>query len=145
MGNFLDDINKVKTEHQNEQNTVINEIVCFFQKQLADPAFEEKLKKDIINSIKRNSHTNLKVEFWEHHSGCSETHYGMSFCKRFVGNSGYMNSCYNNVDLHDIRHDVIPKLCELCENKLSSLGLRYSKEYKPNWLDYPEYVYQIIV
>lgn len=145
MGNFLDDINKAKTEHQNKQNTVVNEIVCYFQKQLADPGFEERLKNRIIENIKGNYKTILHIEYWKHHDGCSPTHYEMSFCKDFYGNGGYNHNYYNDVDLWEIRYDVVSKLCELLNDKLNSLGLRYSKECKTGWLDYPEYDYEIIV
>lgn len=144
MGSFLDDINKAKTEHQNEKNTVINEIVCHFQKQLADPVFENKLKIEIIDSIKKNNTPIIKVEYWKHHDGCSETHYGVRFCKAFYGNEWHGNY-YNGVDLWDIRYDVAPKLCELVEHKLNSLGLKHNKLCKTSWLDYPEYIYEIIV
>lgn len=145
MGNFLDDINKVKAETFDKKQSVINDITNHFKEELNRPDFEDRLKKDIIRSIKTDSKTYLHVEYWKHHDGCSETHYGLSYCKRFHGNEGYDNNYYNGVDLWAIRYDAVRRMCELCENKLHSLGLRYSKECKTSWLDYPEYSYEILV
>ena len=145
MGNFLDDINKVKMECNAKKREVENIIVEHFATQLDMPNFEKKLKADIIKNIKKNSKSVLWVQFWKHHDGCSPTHYGMSFCKDFYGNGGYDNNYYDGIDLWDIRYDVTKRLCDLYEKKLSSLGLKYSRETKTSWLDYPEYRYDIIV
>ena len=145
MGNFLDDIKKAKDDHNNKKAMVIKSIVDHFQLELERPDFEDRLKKDIIRNIKANSKTYIHIEYWKHHAGCSETHYGMSYCKRFHGNEGYDNNYYNGVDLWAIRYETMNELCKLYENKLHSLGLRYSKECKTSWLDYPEYCYEILV
>ena len=145
MGNFLDDINKVRMECNAKKREVENIIVEHFAKQLDAPEFEERLKADIIKNIRANSYSVIWVKFWQHHSGCDATHYGISFCKRFYGNSGYDNNYYNDVELRELRHDAVSRMCGLVEKKLSSLGLKYKKENKTNGLDYPEYVYEIIV
>lgn len=145
MGNFLDDIKQAKTEVISKKQNAVDDIINYFYEQINKPEFEEKLKKDIIKDIKTDSKTVLWINYWKHHDGCSETHYGMTYCKRFHGNEGYDNNYYNGVDLWAIRYDVVPRLCEICENKLQSLGLRYSKNCKTSWLDYPEYNYEILV
>ena len=145
MGNFLDDIYEAKAETISKKERAINDIINHFQGELNRPDFEDRLKKDIIRSIKTNSKTYIHIQYWKHHDGCSETHYGMSYCKRFHGNESYDNNYYNGVDLWAIRYEVVSGLCKLYEDKLHSLGLRYSKENKTSWLDYPEYVYEILV
>ncbi len=142
MGNFLDDIKQVKQEQDQSKQSVIDQIVTYFDNQINSSSFEEKLKERIIRDIKSNHSTPFVVEYWRYHEGCSPTHFGISCCKDFYGDKG---NYHNGVDLFYIKKDVIEKLCELCEKKFNELGLHYVASYAPNSLDYPEYRFEFFV
>lgn len=145
MNSFLNDINKAKEERFNQKQEVINEIVTYFYNEVNSPEFDEKLKERIIRDIKTDRVPWLQIRYWRYHDGCETTHFKMSYCKNFYGNGEYHNSSHNGVELWDIRYDVVKRLCEIYEDKLHSLGLKYSRTSEESRFDYPTYRYDLIV
>lgn len=126
MADFLEDLRKVKTENENKNENVISEILKYFKEQLDSENFEIGLKDRLTKAIRNNEKEyDTWVEFWDYHSGCSDTHFSVPVCKVWYSDkTGYDSKYYKNVTLYDIHKKVIDNLLRMYVDKLCDLGLK---------------------
>lgn len=125
MTSFLEDLKNEKAKNENKNEEVINEILNYFKAELDSEMFESALKNRLIKAIKNNKNVcDTWIEFWNYHSGCSETYFDITPCNRWTSNEGGFNSrYYKGVCLYDIHKEVTRSLLRMYMNKLSDLGL----------------------
>ena len=131
---FIQEIKEIENERKEKENDVINEIVNYFNEKFNDVKYEEYLKKRIKEEINNSKkHLTLNIEFWNYHSGCSETNFS---CGGIKFKLDYGKYDYKGIELYDIQHKVCDKLSVLLCDKLEELGLtivsktRHDNEYR---------------
>ena len=131
---FIQEIKEIENERKEKENDVINEIVNYFNEKFNDVKYEEYLKKRIKEEINNSKkHLTLNIEFWNYHSGCSETNFS---CGGITFKLDYGKYDYKGIELYDIQHKVCDKLSVLLCDKLEELGLtivsktRHDNEYR---------------
>ena len=87
----------------------------------------------IVFASSNSGHLTLNIEFWNYHSGCSETNFS---CGGIKFKLDYGKYDYKGIELYDIQHKVCDKLSILLCDKLEELGLtivsktRHDNEYR---------------
>lgn len=131
---FIQEIKEIENNRNNQEEIVINEIVDYFKEKLNSDKYKEYLKKRITDKINESKNTlELNIEFWNYHSGCSETNFS---CGGIKFKLDYGKYDYKGIKLYDIQHKVCDKLSVLLCDKLEELGLtivsktRHDNEYR---------------
>jgi hypothetical protein len=121
---FLEEIEEMKNNRNDTENRVVNEIVDYFKEKMNNDKFKEYLKeyiKKAINNGKTNC--NLRIEFWEYSSGCSDTFIYVPCCGKFElkGEEKYE---YKGIRLKEIHKRICTILSDLFKTKIKELGLK---------------------
>ena len=82
---FIEEIKKMEKERDNKEREVIEDIRKYFKEKMNSKDFENNLKENYIkNSLEDGKRTfDLRIEFWEYQSGCSNTYIYVGGCGRF--------------------------------------------------------------
>lgn len=127
--NFIEEIRQMENDRYSKEGVVINDILDYFEKKMNNNEFKEILKNYIKEAINKAKNTcDLKIEFWEYHSGCSDTYIYVSGCGKFEikGNNDSYDSKYNykGVRLEEIHKRICKELSKMLKEKLEELGLK---------------------
>ena len=144
---FLEEIKEIENERDNKENVVINEIVNYFTEKMNSDTFKNNLKRYITDEINNGKKScNLKIEFWEYTSGCSDTYIYVSGCGKFEikgeDNSYSGKRNYKGVRLYDIHKRICSALSEKLKEKIKELELKvdFSKRDDNRFGDYEEII-----
>ena len=125
---FIEEIREMANDKTNKENIVIEDIVKYFKEKMETDTFKDNLKariKDAINKGKTSCE--LRIEFWEYCSGCSNTYISVSGCKRFeleYDVDDYdSHFCYKGINLKQIHKRLCGTLSDIYKEKLRELGL----------------------
>lgn len=126
---FIDEIKEIENDRNSTENIVINEILEYFKEKMYNDPFKENLKEYIKKAINNGKNTcDLNVEFWEYHSGCSNTNIYVSGCGKFEikGNNDSYDSKYNykGIRLYDIHKRLCSTLSDSLKDRLRELDLK---------------------
>lgn len=125
---FLDEIKEIETNRNDRENVVIDDILNYFKDKLYSDNFKNNLKDNYIKRAINNGkdYCELMIEFWEYHSGCSNTYISVGGCGRFELKNDSSDSPYNykGIRLYDIHKRICSKLSDLLKTRLSELGLQ---------------------
>lgn len=120
-------INELRGKSINLENAkaeVIAEIKTSFDKFLDSEKFEKHLEKYIDADDIKQRKTFMKVAFWEHHDGCSTTHFvcgGVNWYNT-ENRDGYESRTYKGIKLASIDKEVGEYLSTKLENRMRELG-----------------------
>lgn len=117
---------KIKSDQvASSQWEVINEIVLSFKQYLDSGKFERYLKDSIYEEELKSRAKTLRFEFWEHKSGCSNTHFNMAGWYFGVDQDAADPYSYKGVRLKDIQKSVINHCLQYLYEKLNSMGFTF--------------------
>lgn len=139
--NVMSLINELKEKSNNAQNIkyeVIEEIKRYFDEYLEGDSLEKFLRAVIRDSDIKERKKFMQIKFWEHHSGCSETHF---YCagKYWYNPESKYSWEYKGVRLSTIDSIIGEYLTSKLINKMKELGfILLSSELKNNRLGYYE-------
>ena len=128
--NFIDEIKEIENDRNSKENIVVNDIIDYFKNKMEREKWKEILKENYIKKAINNGKNtcDLKIGFWEYHTGCSCTHIEVWSCGRFEieGESGNYDSYYNykGIRLKEIHKRVCLQISNLFKDKLKELGLK---------------------
>lgn len=134
-------INGLREKSNNAQNIkyeVIEEIKRYFDEYLEGDNLEKFLRYTIKDDDVKERKKFMQIKFWEHHSGCSETHF---YCagKYWYNPENRYSWEYKGVRLSTIDSIIGEYLTSKLINKMKELGfILLSNELKNNRLDYYE-------
>lgn len=126
---FLEEIEEMKNNRNDTENIIVNEIVDYFKEKMNNEKFKEYLKEYIKKAI-NNGKTNcdLRIEFWEYSSGCSNTYIYVPCCGKFEIKGEYDNYDshlnYKGIRLKDLHKRICTILSDLFKTKIKELGLK---------------------
>lgn len=126
-------INELREKSNNveiNRQEVIAEIKAYFDEHLDSDKLENYLRKHIgeYEVAKRKIHT--KVEFWEWHDGCSDTHFYC--CGKYWHNPedsrNYVSRTYKDIELIDVQEEICIYLRAKLIRRMEELGFNLVKE-----------------
>lgn len=125
--NFLEEIKEIQNDRDNKENIVVNEILDYFKEKMETDRFKANIKERIKDAInKGDKKCILQVEFWEYHSGCSNTYIYVGGCGKFEisEEKNGSNYKYKEIELEKIHKRICSKLNDMLIEKLEELGLK---------------------
>ena len=125
--NFLEEIKEIQNDRDNKENIVVNEILDYFKEKMETYRFKANIKERIKDAInKGDKKCILQVEFWEYHSGCSNTYIYVGGCGKFEisEEKNGSNYKYKEIELEKIHKRICSKLNDMLIEKLEELGLK---------------------
>lgn len=117
---LIDEIRNEQKQHDDDTQIVKNEILDKFKNYFESEIFKEFLKQKCKSAINDNKNTtDLKVEFWEYHSGCSPTNFSAAgYCWKL----GYERRDYKGITLRNIQNEVCEEIYNALKDTLQHMG-----------------------
>lgn len=137
---IIEEIKQTAKTEEEKRAEIKEEIVSFFRNYLNSEKFTETIKSWCQKAIKCYGHnyTTIDVQFWNYHSGCSSTYFGIGSeeWKNPEASDGWESRRYKGVELYQLQNDIGPRLTEMTKSKLIELGFTISVQDKTSWLEY---------
>lgn len=142
--NLVDELKEKSNKTYNIKQEVVEEIKGYFDEYLDSNRFENFLREKIGDDEIRKRETFLSINFWEYHSGCSDTYFacGGQRWNNPENQYNYASFFYRGIRLYDIQNEICNYLEKRLMKKMIDLGfsfLRYDK--KENLFGYFEVSY----
>ena len=137
--NLIDELKAKSNQADNTKQEIIEEIKSYFDDYLKSERFENFLRANIRDDEIKARKKCLRVEFWEYHSGCSDTYFycGGKYWYNPENKSRWESHHYKGIELQKIHKEICPHLTAKLISRMSDLGFDLlSREDKSSRLDY---------
>ena len=117
---LIDEIRNEQKQHDDDTKIVKNEILDKFKNYYESENFKEFLKQKCKNTINDNKNTtDLKVEFWEYHTGCSQTNFSAAgYCWKL----SHERKDYKGITLRNIQNELCEDIYNTLKDTLQHMG-----------------------
>ena len=121
---LIDNLTKCSIDANNERDTVIQDIEKYFKSKFASSEFDAELESYIKRYGKiPERFADLDVEFWNHHSGCTDTYFRCLCYTWFNPDAtGWGSRVYKGIELYDISKELGDRLVEIATYNLRQKG-----------------------
>lgn len=122
---LVEKLNEKRNKMINNEEKIIDEIEKYYEEYFNNGEFETRLEKGITEEEIRKGEFWVRIEFWEHHDGCSGTHFRCGG-KKWENTEDIYSNKVKGVLLRDIHKTICGfRLEPMLKKKMQQLGFKY--------------------